>query len=232
MNPPTDIWKLCLTQHDASQTECKICGIKSNNYNITQHEKHCKFLSQQCCEEHNVINHDPESAEMTDRQNDRSSCSDSASFSSSDDSNLNNSVGNECEERIMNMFADELEMTVEDYIRDLTDESREEIMYNPTVVLRYMAWRRRELTEQEKEVLRFLRCVSFGNGLSHAHTKEFLLYVRTLGGKACVLPRSVQTVWKVMQNAHCSMSDEICRRTIEVTIPLEVGSYYIFGNTS
>ena len=170
---------------------------------------------------------------MNDRLNDRSSFSDSASYSSSDDRNANNRIdGNECEERDINMFADEQEITVEDYITHLTDESRQEIMYNPEVVLRYMAWRRRKLTEQETEVLRFLRCVSFGNGLSHAHTKELLLYVRTLGGKASVLPRSVVTLWKVMQNAHCSMSDEICRRTIEVTIPLEVGSYYIFGNTS
>jgi hypothetical protein len=94
-----------------------------------------------------------------------------------------------------------------------------------------MAWRKRELTEQEKEVLHFLRCVSFGNGLSHAHTKELLQYVRTLGGKASVLPKSVVTLWKVMQNAHCSMSDEISRRTIEVTIPLEVRIYYNYYYT-
>jgi hypothetical protein len=122
-------------------------------------------------------------------------------------------------------------MTVEDYIKNLTNESRQEILYNPEVVLRYMAWRRRELTDQEREVLRFLRCVSFGNGMSHAHTKEFLNYVWTLGGKASVLPRSVVTLWKVMENAHCSMSDVICRRTIEVPVPVEVRSYYYFCNT-
>ena len=208
-------------------TQCLICGINCNNYKITQHSKHCKLLRQ--AREENNVNHDPESAEMTDHLNDRSSFSDSASYSSSNESEGNNrSEGNECEGRDMNMFADEQELTVEDYIKDLTDESRQEIMYNPAVVLRYMAWRRRKLTEQETEVLRFLRCVSFGNGLSHAHTKELLLYVRTLGGKASVLPRSVVTLWKVMQNAHCSMSDEISRRTIEVTIPLEVRSFYNF----
>ena len=210
-------------------TQCVICGISCNNYNITQHAKRCKFLCQGSQEE--VLNHDPESAEISDRQDDRSSCSDSASFSSSDGSNENSSEGNACEERDMNMFADEVDMTVEDYIKDLTDESRQEIMYNPEVVLRYMAWRRRELTVQEREVLRFLRCASFGNGLSHAHTKELLHYVRTLGGKAAVLPRSVVTLWKVMQNAHCSMSEEICRRTIEVAIPQEVRSYYNLCNT-
>ena len=213
-------------------TQCVICGLNTNNYHITQHSKHCKLLRQ--AREEIDVYPEPESAEMTDGLDDPSCFSDSASYSSSDDSNNANNRsegGNECEERDMNMFADEQAITVEDYINHLTEESRQEIMYNPAVVLRYMAWRRRKLTEQETEVLRFLRCVSFGNGLSHAHTKELLLYVRTLGGKASVLPRSVVTLWKVMQNAHCSMSDEISRRTIEVPIPLEVRSFYIFFNT-
>ena len=209
-------------------TQCLLCGINCNNYNINQHSKHCELLRQ--AREENNVNHDSESAELTDHLNDRSSFSDSASYSSSNESEGNNrSEGNESEGR--DMFADEQEITVEDYIKDLTDESRQEIMYNPAVVLRYMSWRRRKLPEQETEVLRFLRCVSFGNGLSHAHTKELLHYVRTLGGKASMLPRSVVTLWKVMQNAHCSMSDEISRRTIEVTIPLEVRPFYIFFNT-
>ena len=209
-------------------TQCLICGINCNNYKINQHSKHCVVLRQ--AREENNVNPDPENAELTDPLNDRFSFSDSASYSSSNESEGNNrSEGNESEGR--DMFADEQEITVEDYIKDLTDESRQEIMYNPAVVLRYMSWRRRKLTDQETEVLRFLRCVSFGNGLSHAHTKELLLYVRTLGGKASVLPRSVVTLWKVMQNAHCSMSDEISRRTIEVTIPLEVRPFYIFFNT-
>ena len=209
-------------------TQCLICGRNSNNYNITQHSKHCKLLRH--AREDIDVYPEPESAEMTDRLDDRSSFSDSASYSSSNESEGNNrSEGNESEGR--DMFADEQEITVEDYIKDLTDDSRQEILYNPEVVLRYMAWRRRELTEQEREVLRFLRCASFGNGLSHAHTTEFLHYVRTLGGKASLLPRSVVTLWKVMQNAHCSMSEEICRRTIVVAIPPEVRSYYNFSNT-
>ncbi len=120
-------------------TQCFICGINSNNFKITQHSKHCKVLHQ--VRETNDVNHDPESAEMNDRLNDRSSFSDSASYSSSDDSNADNrSEGKECEERDMNMFTDEQNISVEDYINQLTDESRQEIMYNPAVVLRYIAW--------------------------------------------------------------------------------------------
>ena len=211
-------------------TQCLLCGINCNNYHINQHSKHCVVLRQ--AREENNVNPDPENAELTDPLNDRFSFSDSASYSSSTESNGNNrSEGNECDGIDENMFAEEQEITVEDYINALTDESRETIMYNPAVVLRYMSWRRRKLTDQETEVLRFLRCVSFGNGLSHAHSKELLHYVRTLGGKASMLPRSVVTLWKVMQNAHCSMSDEISRRTIEVTIPLEVRSFYNFFHT-
>ena len=74
------------------------------------------------------------------------------------------------------MFADEAELTVEEYIRGLSQE------YNPERVLKYMSWQTRELTTIEREVVRFLRSISFGGGLSKAHTKEMLNYVRSLGG--------------------------------------------------
>ena len=140
-------------------TACNICGLNSNNYKIAQHSKHCKALNMQTIDAES--DHDPESVQNTDPDNDSHSCSDSASSSdSSHDIDENNNEGD------MTMFEDEVEMTVDDYINNLTDESRQEILYNPAIVLRYMAWRRRELTDQEKEVLKFLRCVSFGNGLS------------------------------------------------------------------
>ena len=74
------------------------------------------------------------------------------------------------------MFADEAQLTVEDYIRGLSHE------YNPKRVLKYMSWQRRELTAREREVVRFLRTSSFGGGLSVAHTQEMLKYTRGLGG--------------------------------------------------
>ena len=74
------------------------------------------------------------------------------------------------------MFADEAELTVEEYIRGLSQD------YNPERVLKYMSWQTRELTTIEREVVRFLRSISFGGGLSKAHTKEMLNYARSLGG--------------------------------------------------
>ena len=74
------------------------------------------------------------------------------------------------------MFAEEAQLTVEDYIRGLSPE------YNPKRVLEYLSWRKRVLSPLEREVVAFLRTISFGGGLSAAHTKEMLEYARGLGG--------------------------------------------------
>ena len=74
------------------------------------------------------------------------------------------------------MFAEEAQLTLEDYIRGLSPE------YNPKRVLKYLTWNRRQLSPIEREVVAFLRTISFGGGLSAAHTKEMLVYARSLGG--------------------------------------------------
>jgi hypothetical protein len=70
------------------------------------------------------------------------------------------------------MFAEETQLTVEDYIRGLSPD------YNPKRVLKYLAWRKRVLSPSEREVVAFLRTISLGGGLSAAHTKEMLGYAR------------------------------------------------------
>ena len=118
---------------------------------------------------------------------------------------------------------DEAEKTVEDYLRDLTDDSyRTDIQYDPKRVLKYLAWTKRPLTAIEHETIRFLRCASFGNGLSKAHANEWLAYERELGGRAGLLPKKIDTLWSSMASAHRSMSDAISYRTLEIEIPLEV----------
>jgi hypothetical protein len=57
---------------------------------------------------------------------------------------------------------------------------------------------KRELTPQELEVVRFLRTISFGGGISAAHTKEILDYVRGLGG----MHRSITTRCTRMMYVH------------------------------
>ena len=126
---------------------------------------------------------------------------------------------------------DEAEMTVEHYLRDLTDETyRTDIQYDPKRVLKYLSWKIRPLTQIEHETIRFLRCASFGNGLSKAHANEWLAYEREFGGRATLLPKSIDTLWSTMTNAHRSMCDDICRRTVEIEIPVEVHFKNIFND--
>ena len=139
-----------------------------------------------------------------------------------DDSNIDAETDDEDDED------DEAEKTVEDYLRDLTDESyRTDIQYDPKRVLKYVSWTKRPLTDIEHETIRFLRCASFGNGLSKAHANEWLAYERELGGRAGLLPKNIGTLWSTMAKAHRSMSDAICHRNLEIDIPLEVHIYLL-----
>jgi hypothetical protein len=79
-----------------------------------------------------------------------------------------------------------------DYLMDLTDETyRSKIAYNAKTVLKYLSWKVRPLTMIEHETIRFLRCASFGNGLSKAHGNLWLSYVYDFGGRAALLPKTV-----------------------------------------
>jgi hypothetical protein len=74
------------------------------------------------------------------------------------------------------MFGDEMDITVDSYITTLTDK------YDPKKVLKYLSWSPRPLTVVEQESIRFLRNLSFGAGMSRAHSQEWLDYTRDLGG--------------------------------------------------
>ncbi len=103
-----------------------------------------------------------------------------------DDSNIEEEIDDEDDED------DEAEKTVEDYLRDLTEETyRADIQYDPKRALKYLSWTKRPLTEIEHETIRFLRCASFGNGLSKAHANEWLAYEREFGGRAGLLPKKL-----------------------------------------
>jgi hypothetical protein len=124
---------------------------------------------------------------------------------------------------------DEAEKTVEDYIREITDETlRTDITYDPKRVLKYLSWARRTpLTPIEYEAIRFLRCASFGHGSSKARANEWLAYQRAFDGQAALLPKSIDTVWSVMAAAQGNMSDAIMRKTVVLAIPIEVLYTYI-----
>jgi hypothetical protein len=123
---------------------------------------------------------------------------------------------------------DEAEKTVEDYIREMTDDAlKTHIKYDAKRVLKYLSWTRRPLTPLEHEAIKFLRCASFGHGLSKAHANEWLAYERDFGGRAALLPKSIDTVWSTMANAHRDMSGEIMRKTVVLPIPIEVPTPFL-----
>jgi hypothetical protein len=64
------------------------------------------------------------------------------------------------------MFGDQTDITVASYITSLSDK------YDPKRVLKYLSWSPRPLTIIEQESIRFLRRLSFGAGLSRAHSQE------------------------------------------------------------
>ena len=105
----------------------------------------------------------------------------------------------------------------------MTDDAlKTHIKYDAKRVLKYLSWTRRPLTPLEHEAIKFLRCASFGHGLSKAHANEWLAYERDFGGRAALLPKSIDTVWSTMAKAHRDMSDEIMRKTVVLPIPIEV----------
>jgi hypothetical protein len=151
------------------------------------------------------------------RSNDSSSSSADSGDSETNegnDSDCNNSGDDE---------DDEAEKTVEDYIREMTDDTfKTNIKYDPKRVLKYLSWKVRTLTLLEHEAIKFLRCASFGHGLSKAHANEWLSYERDFGERAALLPKCIDTVWSTMEKSHRDMSDEIMRKTVVLPIPIEV----------
>jgi hypothetical protein len=110
----------------------------------------------------------------------------------------------------------------------MTDDTfKTNIKYDAKRVLKYLSWTRRPLTPLEHEAIKFLRCASFGHGLSKAHANEWLAYEREFGGRAALLPKCIDTVWSTMAKAHRDMSDEIMRKTVVLPIPIEVHVIYV-----
>jgi len=111
-----------------------------------------------------------------------------------DNSETDSEEGNEESQDEADMFADEIDMTVADYINNLTDK------YDPKRVLKYLSWSPPPLTMMEKESIRFLRCLSFGAGTSRAHSQEWLDYIRDLGGKLKPFPFDTPFPYKISSN--------------------------------
>ena len=149
------------------KTMCLLCGASLWNYHVKRHMSQYHF--------HGSMNRTPCPPRFEDEKGDVSDDGTNGHEEEDDD---------ECssEERIM--FDDERALSLETYLKGLPEES-----YNPKRVLKYLNWTTRdELSPRDKEVVQFLRTISFGGGLSTAHTNEVLNYARGLGGIQLVMP--------------------------------------------
>jgi hypothetical protein len=94
------------------------------------------------------------------------------------------------------------------------DNSLEEYLANlerngtldPTHMVQYLSWKRVPLTDEVLEVCKFLRSVESGSGCSDGAARHSLLYAKSLGGRADLLPKTMETCWskvaKVLLNVH------------------------------
>ena len=151
-----------------SKTKCQVCGALLWNWHVKRHMIQHHFHGS---------NNDKHYSTRFDEHNSDEDLSYSADYGEMSEAGIHsneeeNSDDSSAEE---GMFEDERALSVETYINGLSD-------YNPKRVLKYLNWTTREITPREKEVLQFLRSISFGGGLSAAHTKEMLDYARGLGG--------------------------------------------------
>jgi hypothetical protein len=186
------------SNNDQSKTNCPLCGGVFWNWHIKRHlQDHLNFQRPQNQHENNLQanfgnynagelqNHLPHV--MPSTRTDSSSSfawsppwnSNSHDYDSSEsghDSQDSGSCSQDTEDE-NDMFDDERHISVDTYIKKLSEEK-----YDPQRVLKYLSWSPRPLSIVEQEAVRFLRNLAFGTGTSRAHSKEWLLYIRDLGG--------------------------------------------------
>jgi hypothetical protein len=79
-------------------------------------------------------------------------------------------------------------------------------------VLQYTTWGTLHCTDSLKEVLRFLRAVYCGTGVSRRQAQELLDYQHTMGGNSFMLPTKVEQCWMRVEE----VTMHACKSTVEV----------------
>ena len=68
----------------------------------------------------------------------------------------------------------------------------------PGAALEYAGWGPKELTAAEAETFRFLAVTDAGDGTSRRVATGMLRYARSLGSRASLLPKSMDTSWAML----------------------------------
>ncbi len=185
------------SKNNQSKTNCPFCGRVFWNWHIKRHiQGHLHLQRAQSQHENNRQDHfgnnnagDLQNHLLHSLQSSRQESSspfawsppwssNSSEYDSSENGHDSEDNGNFSEdtEDENDMFDDERHISVDTYIQTLTKN------YDPQRVLKYLSWTPRPLSIVEQEAVRFLRNLAFGTGTSRAHFKEWLHYIRDLGG--------------------------------------------------
>jgi hypothetical protein len=80
---------------------------------------------------------------------------------------------------------------------------------DPHFLHHYAKWGPRGVSHVVIECARYLRCTEVGSGSSRRHAQTFLDYTKSIGGRAHLLPKTVEGCWNVLE--------KVTFRTVVVT---------------
>ena len=166
------------------KTSCHLCGLSVWSYHLHRHLRQAHFLGSRPPAENYMSPHPNHTTNLNRSTRLASQAGTFSSHTSQQSSSSSSSSSSESDNGLWDAATcqpSQSAISLEHYIAQLGDA------YNPKEVVKYLLWANRELTLVETEVLRFLRVISFGEGLSQAQTKEMLEYVRSLGGNIIII---------------------------------------------
>lgn len=92
----------------------------------------------------------------------------------------------------------------------------------PGAALEYATWGPKELTAAEAETFRFLAVTDAGDGTSRRVATGTLRYARSLGGRACLLPKSMDTAWSMLTKVRHVRCRKLYIHTCFLKAPIKV----------
>jgi hypothetical protein len=92
----------------------------------------------------------------------------------------------------------------------------------PGCALAYASWGPRTLTAAEVETFRFLAVTDAGDGSSRRVSTGMLEYARSLGGRACLLPKSMDTAWSMLTKVRHVRCRKLYIHTCFLKAPIKV----------
>ena len=92
----------------------------------------------------------------------------------------------------------------------------------PGAALQYATWGSKELTAAEAETFRFLAVTDAGDGTSRRVATGTLRYARSLGGRACLLPKSMDTAWSMLTKVRHVRCRKLYIHTCFLKAPIKV----------